>query len=374
MILQERLGEGLTSEVYKAIRKHRSLKIEQTVAVKILRSQKAVQALKNEIHILSGLESLHCVRLLGWSDLPRGPAILLEYLDGVSLAELCLYENLTDDLIYEVVAQLQQGLRDLHQHSILHGDLSAKNIFVTRRGIVKILDFGFSALQPDRLHYGTPQFLSLEGWRGGGLEATSDYFSLGLLLHDLLRGELLQNKTREFWRERAELLCDSHVLLRSNPADRRFLPLTSEADHRHSLAALVERAQAKKKSSGVTTHVLGLSSARRGSSIWWRRVSASFVFAVVLLAGCRVSPPSEAQARLNKTARIHALDVRSHGWARIHLYKRSEAGVLKIHDGIFTPHRFSQLPEGIYELHWMSGGRSGKISVQLNQTRRILIR
>lgn len=375
--LLEPLGEGLTSQVYKAIRKHAELGIEQTVAVKVLNSRKAVHALKNEIDILTQVESLHCVRLLGWADLKQGPAILLEYLDGTSLLDLCAFGKVTAPIADEIVAQLQMGLRDLHQFGIRHGDLSAKNIFITNRGIVKILDFGFSVSaneSTDRELFGTPQFHSVEGWAGETLTMKADLFSLGILREDLIAGTVLQHGLNETWQRRATTLCEKNELLRRNPAEREFLDINSRPHIKVELASLVKQIQNKKRAFKNTTRLIGNALAAVPRSLGAARWLSSSVFFMVFFFLSNLQPASLLSDYRSPRKTNLYIDVRSQDWAQVRLYIKDNGELQEIGRQEYAPFKFRKLQSGNYEMHWNSRGRTGIIFVQLNQSRRILIR
>ena len=87
--LVELLGEGLTSCVYKAIKRHHGWGIEQTVALKILKSKDLVPAFAQEVQALGRVDSPHCVKFYDWIEGQKTPVLVLEYLDGVTLDE-CL--------------------------------------------------------------------------------------------------------------------------------------------------------------------------------------------------------------------------------------------------------------------------------------------
>lgn len=386
LILQELLGEGLTSRVYKAIRKHEGLELEQTLAVKVLHSTNRVQALKNEIEVLARIESPHCVRLLGWADLEVGPGILLEYLDGVSLLDLYIYVGIGQSLAEEITAQIQQGLRDLHAHGICHGDISAKNIFITNKGVVKILDFGFShGGEPGGSRGVTPQFLALEGWERQELTQKSDLFSLGLLRVSLMEHSITQRLSKQEWRKRAQELADTDLLLCTDPAAREFLPVFSQIERRDELTALVEKAQACKKSQNSTTQWLSNAPPEPVKNPRRPFTALPFaLFSLVFLFFHQLQPMTAPPALqvVQTEQQFFSLEARSHRWARMDLIKIEGTECRLQMRGVYTPVRWARLEAGQYELQWRSGGklrdksnrRTGIISVQLDQNRRILIK
>ncbi len=169
------LGAGVTSEVYEAFRKDAQGWTEQKVALKILRSKKDVQILKKEFESLSQIRSKFCVRVLAWENLATGSALVLEYIDGVTLKDLVQKKDLSIDLVQEIMAQALLGLQALHKKGICHGDLNLKNIMVNRDGIVKLIDFGFSSSSGEQLM--TKSFASPQRLQGHEPTADMDLYS-----------------------------------------------------------------------------------------------------------------------------------------------------------------------------------------------------
>lgn len=184
--LLELLGEGSQGSVYKALRSDRSSGLRQTVAVKILHSKTAVSLWRQEFESLSQVRSNYCVRVLSFERFKRRPALILEFVEGASLAQLGQLCALDESEIYEISAQLQLALRDLHDHKVFHGDLSPQNILVDITGRVRVLDFGLanSSLDHSRV---TPRFASPERLAGGPSSIAADLYSLGKVA-EYLRG------------------------------------------------------------------------------------------------------------------------------------------------------------------------------------------
>lgn len=367
--LLEPLGEGLTSRVYKAIRKHRSLNVEQTVALKILRSKNEVLALKNEIKTLVKIKSPHCVQFLGWEDLPQGRALVLEYLEGVSLLELCLGHELTQDLVEEILAQVQDGLRDLSRHQVWHGDLSARNIFVTTEGVVKLLDFGFCGRSGSDV-YATPQYLAPEIWLGQPTSSQSDLFSLGLLREDLLSRQVVTDKGTSYWKQRALDVIGKNSLLKPDPSQREPLPLESQKLRREDLGHWVQKLVDYRKNVGRTQRL----EPEIKRTFPRLRLSLSWGLTVLCMLFCHQLQTS-AGVTTEVSAKNWRLEVRSVQWASVVLYeKRPDGALLERRRGDFTPSTFSHLPAGEYELEWHSRRKTGRVPVSLYQNSRVIIR
>ncbi len=361
--LTEILGEGLTSCVYKAIKRHKGWGIEQTVALKILKSKDLVPTFAQEVHALGRVDSPHCVKFYDWIENQKTPVLVLEYLDGVTLDECLQKIRFSQCLIDEIIAQVQAGLGDLQKNQLKHGDLSPKNIFITKQGVVKLLDFGFS-LQNDATA-GTPAYLSPETWLKSEQTAESDLFSLGIIKYEMEVGERVY--TRDQARQRMESLRNENALLRSAQEDRSFLSLTSSPQRRDELAKLILQLKAVKKES-VQTTMLSKTPKKRGqvknTHVWPAAVLVLFT----LVYSHALHPASEPKVAANS----FRLEVRSFRWAQIDLYRKHKNKMVLLKKQ-YTPFLQKSLPPGTYQIQWSMTSRRGLISVQLNKNRRILL-
>jgi serine/threonine protein kinase len=184
--MQELLGEGSQGRVYKALRRDRASGLVQTVAAKILHSKIAVDLWKREFESLARVRSSYCVQVHAFERLQNRPALILEFVDGVSLYKLCQSCLLAEDEIQEVMAQAEAGVLDLYKYGIFHGDLSPHNILVDQEGRLRLLDFGLANWAKDSSRL-TPEFASPERLCGESANLASDIFSLGRL-EQFLRG------------------------------------------------------------------------------------------------------------------------------------------------------------------------------------------
>jgi serine/threonine protein kinase len=160
----------------------------------------------DEVRKVGKLSHQHIVRILGSGITAGGiPYCLLEWLDGETL-EKRMHDGLL--MLFEIVnffRQICSGVKAAHDSRILHLDIKPKNIILVRpektqrAEVVKIIDFGIAKIiekdSGTTMSYfqGTPQFCSPESVSGGKVSVRSDVFSLGILLYQMLSGELPDN-------------------------------------------------------------------------------------------------------------------------------------------------------------------------------------
>lgn len=357
------MGEGLTSCVYKAIKRHKSWGIEQTVALKILKSKDLVPTFAQEVHALSQVDSLHCVKFYDWIEDQKTPVLVLEHLDGVTLEECLRKTRLSQSIAAEIVAQAQAGLRDLHKNQLKHGDLSPKNIFITQQGVVKLLDFGFC--QQKKVSAGTLAYMAPECWDQQEQTEASDLFSLGIIQHEMVTGERVY--TRHQAEQRMKALQNICPLLMKDKSQRHFLILETSPQRREELAKMIKSLKNSLLES-VQTTFLAKSNTFKAPSFktpWW---VASFLMGMIQMYSYALHPATLHK----KETSVFQLDVRSFRWAEVELYQihKNQRVFIKKQ---YTPFMQKTLPQGHYQIEWSMPPRRGLISVHLNKNRRILL-
>src|SRR5207247_1259210 len=127
----------------------------------------------------------------------------MQYIEGETLAEKMEREPLELSTSLAVAMQAAEGLAEAHAHGLIHRDLKPQNIMITARGQVKILDFGLAKQMhsSDSVDFeaptetllstpghvvGTMPYMSPEQVQGEPLDASSDIFSLGVILYEML--------------------------------------------------------------------------------------------------------------------------------------------------------------------------------------------
>jgi serine/threonine-protein kinase len=199
----EELGSGSLSSVYKAVEEP----LGRTVALKVLKSTIAPSSpfasqLEREAKVLAELCHPNIGLLHAFVKTDTRMYLVLEYVDGFSLATLLKkVPAVPADSVAAIGATVARGLAHAHERAVVHRDIKPANILVSRRGEVKIFDFGIAqrraddepvGLAPLRLEdiaaFGTPAYMSPEQILGESVDARSDIFSLGVVLYQLVCG------------------------------------------------------------------------------------------------------------------------------------------------------------------------------------------
>src|SRR5699024_6768846 len=201
--IKEQIGYGGMSLVFKAERADEQFK--QTVAIKLMRkgwySKQTLRRFEQEKQILASLDHPHIARLFDGGITEDGSYyFIIEYMYGVPIYSFCESNNLTINQRLILFEKVCKAVEYAHHKLIIHRDLKAQNIFVTKDGTVKILDFGIAKLlkseiseddttltQPGQKLW-TPQYASPEQIEGNTVATGLDVYSLGVLLHKLLTG------------------------------------------------------------------------------------------------------------------------------------------------------------------------------------------
>jgi eukaryotic-like serine/threonine-protein kinase len=130
----------------------------------------------------------------GEADPPYPPFLVLELVDGPSLAGLLAGKPLDPALVMDVVAQAAAGLQAAHRAGLVHRDIKPGNLLVGSDGVVKITDFGIAhaawsaPLTSTGTLIGTPAYLAPERVAGAAATPASDLYSLGVVAYECLTG------------------------------------------------------------------------------------------------------------------------------------------------------------------------------------------
>jgi len=196
------LGRGGMSRVFLAERADGEF--EQQVALKLLRpgldSEIDLNRFKIERQILASLNHPNIARLLDGGVSSDGiPFLLLELVDGEPIDQYCEARGFTIRQRFQLFLEMAAAVQSAHRSLVVHRDLKPSNIFVTRDGIVKLLDFGLAKLlEPDASdtaraivsthRWMTPEYAAPEQILGLPITTSTDVYQLGAVLHRLLAG------------------------------------------------------------------------------------------------------------------------------------------------------------------------------------------
>ncbi|MBL9105486.1 MAG: protein kinase [Myxococcales bacterium] len=198
--LDQKIGDGGMASVWQAT----NVRVERTVAIKLMHTRYADDAellarFRNEAAAAGKIGSPHICDVLDFGESPIGLYIVMELLDGCSLADLIQqHRRLDPGLAVWIARQALAGLAAAHRAGVIHRDLKPENIHLCRaiRGqwIIKLMDFGISKFTQDPntragATLGTPHYMAPEQVQGASkVDARADLWSMGVILYEAITG------------------------------------------------------------------------------------------------------------------------------------------------------------------------------------------
>ena len=193
----EKLGEGGMGEVYLA----EDTKLNRRVALKFLPAQLASDEefkarFKREAQAAAALNHPNIITIYEVTEYENRPFIAMEYVKGESLKDLIDKKELSVGEVLDVALQISEGLAVAHQAGIVHRDIKPQNILMGKDGRVRICDFGLVKLKRDMTltqagsTLGTVAYMSPEQARGEEVDHRTDIWSLGVVLYEMVTGEM----------------------------------------------------------------------------------------------------------------------------------------------------------------------------------------
>ena len=202
--IQSQLGAGGMGEVYRAT----DTRLDRTVAIKVLPAHVADdpdlrQRFEREAKTISSLNHPHICTLYDIGEQDGTDFLVMEYLEGDTLAQRLEQGALPLDQALQVAIEIADALDKAHRQGIVHRDLKPGNIMLTEQDHVKVMDFGLAkevpsaagpgaeaetigALTEPDIQMGTPAYMAPEQLLGGKADERSDIFAFGIVLYELL--------------------------------------------------------------------------------------------------------------------------------------------------------------------------------------------
>ncbi len=200
----ECLGRGGMGVVYKA----RQKSLNRLVALKLLAPERADDARFAErfAREAQALAALNHPQIVGVHDFGRAGGfyfLLMEFIDGVNLRQAMKAGRFTPEQALAVVPPVCEALQYAHEHGIVHRDIKPENLLLDKEGRVKIADFGIAKMLhaggwdigiAESQPVGTPQYMAPEQKEHRITDHRADIYSLGVVLYEMLTGELPADK------------------------------------------------------------------------------------------------------------------------------------------------------------------------------------
>lgn len=246
------LGRGGMGAVFLA--KRADGMFEQKVALKIIKrgmdSETIVERFLIERQILASLEHPHIARLIDGGISETGlPYFVMEYVEGKRIDDYCKEETLSISERLKLFQKVCEAVSYAHRNLIVHRDLKPSNILITKEGTPKLLDFGIAKLLSEpsvlagqfalaqtetNLQIFTPEYASPEQVRGERITTSSDVYSLGILLYELLTDDFPYHFKSKTPLEIASVVCNSEPIKPSSVVSGQWSVVsnTNEEDPR----------------------------------------------------------------------------------------------------------------------------------------------
>ncbi len=199
--LFEVIGKGGMGRVYRA----RQSSLERLVAIKVLnqdlaKHQSFIRRFEKETASLAAMSHPNISAIIDRGHVGGLWYFIMEYIDGPSLRQLINRERFDLDRLLEIFDPLCRAVAHAHQRKVIHRDLKPENVLFTSDGVLKVVDFGLAnilagderwSLTRTKVSMGTVNYMAPEQRRDAKhVDHRADVYSLGVMLYELLVGEL----------------------------------------------------------------------------------------------------------------------------------------------------------------------------------------
>jgi hypothetical protein len=193
----DEIGHGGMGVVYKA----EDIKLKRCVALKFLPphlmdSPELKERFLVEAQAAAALSHPNICVIHEVGESEDRPYIAMEYVEGETLRDRLRRGPLKTEEALDIAIQVAAGMGEAHNKGIIHRDIKSANIMITAKGQAKVMDFGLaklrggSSLTKSQTTLGTVAYMSPEQARGGDLDQKTDIWSLGVVLYEMIAGQL----------------------------------------------------------------------------------------------------------------------------------------------------------------------------------------
>lgn len=222
--IEREVGRGGMGAVYEAIRVDKEFAMR--AAIKLVKrgmdTDFILRRFRTERQILAALDHPHIARLLDGGTTEDGlPYFVMEFIEGQPLYNYCDSHQLSIAERLKLFTSICDALHYAHQKQVVHRDIKPSNVLVTSEGVPKLLDFGIAKLlnpglvgdithdpTATAMRLMTPEYASPEQVQGEPTSPTTDVYSLGVLLYELLTGHRPYRLSNRAPHEMARVICE----------------------------------------------------------------------------------------------------------------------------------------------------------------------
>ena len=222
--IEREIGRGGMGAVYEAVRADNEF--NKRAAIKLVKrgmdTDFILRRFRKERQILAALDHPHIGALLDGGTTDDGlPFFVMEYIEGQPLYTYCDSKQLNISERLKLFRAICDAVHYAHQNQVVHRDIKPSNVLVTSAGIPKLLDFGIAKLlnpliagdithdpTATAMRLMTPEYASPEQVQGAPTTPTTDVYSLGVLLYELLTGHRPYRLVNRAPHEIARVICE----------------------------------------------------------------------------------------------------------------------------------------------------------------------
>lgn len=192
----EELGRGGMGMVYRA----EDRKVKEEIALKLIKTEiasdeKTIERFKNELRLARKIRHKNVCQMFDLGEWKGTHFITMEYISGEDLKSFIRRsKQLSIPAAIAIAEEVCEGLKEAHKLGVIHRDLKSHNIMIDRDGNSRIMDFGIARILKGKgvtgpgVMIGTPEYMSPEQAEGKKVDESSDLYSLGVILYEMVTG------------------------------------------------------------------------------------------------------------------------------------------------------------------------------------------